>query len=766
MIFYGSIGFGQDPGDLIWKASVGWHVHSVSSANDVDGDGYSDLFVGSGNNLAYCLSGGGPDKGSIIWSWNVTMEVWSVTTLSDINGDGINDCLAGTGNDTLYCFSGKPTYGLTEILWSNPTNGTIWTVAQIGDLNGDGINDCLAGSADDKVYGYSGSDGQKLWSYTDIAVGDILTVRSIPDVNGDGKEDCLAGGHGNRILCISGGSSGTGELLWYYKIFAPTGASVLSVTSIQDVNGDGVADCLASGLHEKIYCLSGASQGKADLIWSYSTGANVLSVESISDVDGDGLSDCLAGGLDDKVFCISGDTGNLIWSYSTTETVFDVDRISDVNGDGIEDCIAGAGDNKVHCIDGKTGVKLWTGDTPVGSVICVTSISDISGNGVPDVIGGSDDSYVYVFEGGEVVKETLSTPNTPSGPSEVKVGTAAEFSTGGSESNLGHTVEYRFDWGNGNISNWGTATCNYTYFTVGSYSIKAQARCSIHTNVTSGWSSGKTVTISGHKLQISVQGSGTVSQEPDKTTYNHNETVTLNATPSSEYQFDHWEGDVTGKNSRIDCVMDSDKEVTAYFTQIPESISTPDTPEGPVSGQINQELSYTAQGAESNLGHAVEYRFDWGDGRFSDWNGQIQEHSWQSEGNYLVKAQARCSQHSDIVSIWSEGLSVHISSTGIEKMETSQIPTHFYLYQNYPNPFNSETCITFQVSQSCSVKLEIFNMSGDFIKKFPGGYYTAGKYRVYWDSKSDSKKSLPTGLYFYRLQAGSYNSVKTMIYLK
>lgn len=598
LIFYGTLSFAQEGGDLIWKTSVGWHVHSVSSAGDVNNDGYSDLFIGSGNNLTYCLSGGGLNKGTIIWSWNVTMDVWSVTSLSDINGDGVNDCLAGTGNDTLYCFSGKPTSGMTEILWSYPTNGDIWSVAPIGDLNGDGINDCLAGSADDKVYCYSGSNGRRLWSYRDVA--DILAVRSIPDVDGDGKEDCLAGGHGNRVLCISGGSSGTGKLLWYYKIYAPVGSSVLSVASIEDVDGDGIADCLASGLHEKIYCISGASRGKADLIWGYPTGAKVLSVESISDVNGDGIADCLAGGLDDKVFCISGGTGKLIWSYSTVHTVFDVDRISDVNGDGIEDCIAGEGDNKVHCIDGKFGTKLWSSST-FGSVVCVTSISDISGNGVQEVIGGSDDSYVYVYEGGEGIEEVLSTPDIPTGPSEVMVGTAVEFSTGGSE---------------------------------------------------------------------------------------------------------------------------------------------------------------------SNLGHSVEYRFDWGDGNFSGWDDQTQQYSWQSEGYYLVKAQARCALHPDIKSDWSEGLSVHISSTEVEQIETSEIPTKFYLYQNYPNPFNNKTCITFQLQQFCSVQLEIFNMSGDIVKKFPRSNYTAGKYRIYWNSKNDSKQPLPSGLYFYRLQAGSYHSVRTMLYVK
>ncbi len=761
LMMYESKAISQNPGDLIWSRSVGLNANSISSAGDVNLDGFADLFVGSENDLVYCLSG---KDGSILWSWNVTMDIWSVAALSDVNGDGINDCLAGTANDTVYCFSGKPINGVTEIIWAKPTNGRIETVATISDLDGDGINDCLTGGRDNIVRCYSGSSGQLLWLYTDYHC--IKTVCSIPDVNGDNKDDCLAGGHGDRVLCISGASSGSpGELLWYYKINKPDGASVLSVAPIEDVNGDGVADCLAGGLHEKIYCISGASQGEADVLWIYPTSATIESVASIADVDGDGFDDCLAGGFDDIVYCISGNTGELIWSYSAAETVFDVKSILDVNGDGIDDCIAGAGDDFVHCIDGKTGKKLWTGST-VGSVICVTSIPDISGNGAPDVVGGSDDSYVYVFEGGEEIIESISVPDSPTGPSKVTVGTAAEFSTSGAESNLGHTVQYCFDWGDGNMSEWGAASRQYTYLITGTYDVRAQVRCKIHTEVLSDWSAARTVTVSGHTLEISVQGSGTVTRDPDKSSYNHNETVTLTAHPSSEYQFDQWGGDITSTNPTVDCIMDADKEVTAYFSQIQGSVSAPSIPEGPVAGQVNEVLEYTASDAESNLGHELEYRFDWGDGSFSEWNGQTQEHSWQSEGNYQVKAQARCSEHTQDVSEWSEALSVNISSTGIEKVGSSQRPAHFSLVQNYPNPFNSETCITFQLPQPCSVELEIFNTSGELIKRFPGGYYTAGTYRVYWNCKSDTEQPLPSGLYFYRLQAGDFRSIKNMIYLK
>jgi outer membrane protein assembly factor BamB len=411
VIFISGNLMGQNGGDLIWQSSADWVVNSIASTNDANGDGVPDVFAGSADYRAYCFSGSG---NGILWSWNFGAEVNTVASIPDINGDGVNDCLAGGLDNTVYCLSGKPDHkGLTEILWSQPVNWHVWTLATIGDVDGDGIRECLAGAGDNTVYCFDGAFGDLLWSYMDTA--DILTVHAIPDVNSDGYEDCLVGGHGNRVLCISGGSEGNGELLWYYMIFPPEGTSVLSVAPIEDVNGDGIADCLASGLHELVYCISGASSGQADLIWSYPTGANVFSVASISDVNGDGFPDCLAGGVSDKVFCISGHTGTLIWSFPTAETVYDVNNISDVNGDGFEDCVAGGADNKIHCINGKAGNQLWEREAG-GTVRCVEAIPDLNRNGLNDVIAGSDDSYIYAVEGGTSTTEVLFDPSVSGKP--------------------------------------------------------------------------------------------------------------------------------------------------------------------------------------------------------------------------------------------------------------------------------------------------------------------------------------------------------------
>jgi hypothetical protein len=91
---------------------------------------------------------------------------------------------------------------------------------------------------------------------------------------------------------------------------------------------------------------------------------------------------------------------------------------------------------------------------------------------------------------------TVSTPNTPSGPSSGQVDESLPFSTSGSACSQGHSVQYRFDWGNGNYSNWSSATStSYSYSSAGTYQVKAQARCASSTSVVSNWSGAKTVVV-------------------------------------------------------------------------------------------------------------------------------------------------------------------------------------------------------------------------------------------------------------------------------
>jgi hypothetical protein len=91
--------------------------------------------------------------------------------------------------------------------------------------------------------------------------------------------------------------------------------------------------------------------------------------------------------------------------------------------------------------------------------------------------------------------EMVSDPTNPSGPSNGRVGQELTFTTGGSTSNSGHTVEYQFDWGDGSQSDWGPATRSHSYYNSGAVHVKARGRCRIHSEIISGWSETTLVTI-------------------------------------------------------------------------------------------------------------------------------------------------------------------------------------------------------------------------------------------------------------------------------
>jgi len=135
----------------------------------------------------------------------------------------------------------------------------------------------------------------------------------------------------------------------------------------------------------------------------------------------------------------------------------------------------------------------------------------------------------------------------------------------------------------------------------------------------------KTVTahfqLTSHTLTLIVVPTegGSVTKNPDKTEYTYGDQVALTATPNAGYKFDHWSGDLTGNVNPVTITMDDDKTVTAHFVKIPEVVSKPAKPAGSEKGYRAQLLTFSAYGSVSNLGHNVEYQFDWGDGNLSNW---------------------------------------------------------------------------------------------------------------------------------------------------
>ena len=90
------------------------------------------------------------------------------------------------------------------------------------------------------------------------------------------------------------------------------------------------------------------------------------------------------------------------------------------------------------------------------------------------------------------------------------------------------------------------------------------------------------------------------------------------------------------------------------------------------------------------------------------------------------------------------------------------IPAVFGLKQNYPNPFNPETKINFDIPSNSSVTLKIYDIKGSLINTIVNNQtFTAGYYSVAFNASS-----LPSGVYYYRLESGSFVETKKMLLIK
>ncbi|MFQ6613174.1 MAG: N-acetylmuramoyl-L-alanine amidase, partial [Fidelibacterota bacterium] len=96
-------------------------------------------------------------------------------------------------------------------------------------------------------------------------------------------------------------------------------------------------------------------------------------------------------------------------------------------------------------------------------------------------------------------------------------------------------------------------------------------------------------------------------------------------------------------------------------------------------------------------------------------------------------------------------------------IEFGEQPSRFALYQNYPNPFNSTTTLHYDLPENLSVKLTIFNLRGQEVKTVVNEDQHSGYKKIQWDGTDQQGQRVSTGIYLYRIDMGTYSSVKKMV---
>ncbi len=473
--------------------------HSVSTAGDVDGDGYADLIVGAD----YFDSGQADEGRAYVYHGSEAglagAPAWiaesdqpgaqfgvPVSTAGDVNGDGYADVIVGAcsyDNDQIdegrvYVYHGSD-QGLDETpAWTAEGNqeGAAYgcSASTAGDVNGDGYADVVVGAylldngaADEGgVYVYRGS-GAGLsaapdWTAEGGQAGANfgVSVSTAGDVDGNGYADITIGAYHfdngetdeGRAYLYHGSDQGLDESPAWTAESDQAGAEFgRSVSTAGDVNGDGYADLIvgarrADNIEEnegRAYVYHGSSTGLAATpAWTVeSNQANAYFAHSVStagDVNGDGYADVVVGAYahdngqtdEGRAYAYHGSAGGLAatagWTSESgqagAEFGFSASTAGDINGDGYADVIVGADrfDNG-HTDEGAAFVyhgsaaglstaAAWTAESDQADARfggAVATAGDVNGDGYADVVvgaplfdnGETDEGQVYVYRG-------------------------------------------------------------------------------------------------------------------------------------------------------------------------------------------------------------------------------------------------------------------------------------------------------------------------------------------------------------------------------
>ena len=103
-------------------------------------------------------------------------------------------------------------------------------------------------------------------------------------------------------------------------------------------------------------------------------------------------------------------------------------------------------------------------------------------------------------------------------------------------------------------------------------------------------------------------------------------------------------------------------------------------------------------------------------------------------------------------------------TVGIESEDI--LPLKFAVHANYPNPFNPITKISFDLPEFSPTEVTVWNMLGQKVATLYSGDLPSGRHTITFNARNDNGIVLPSGLYFYRVESGSFVATKKMMLLK
>jgi outer membrane protein assembly factor BamB/uncharacterized protein YceK len=461
-------------GTLLWKYNTGGCNDASPAIADVDLDGELEVIVpASSPYKVYCFNG---TTGEVEWSRSTGYPncIDSPPAVADVDNDNKPEVIFGTFYGYVFCLNGED----GSICWQKNlgTNSYIQSEPNILDLNNDGQLDIVVAqyAGDCRIYALKGDDGSTLW-YSDEPQDYMYHGGSFADIDEDGKPEIAIGSYDSHVYVVNGED---GSLKWDYTASNYIGAP----TSIADLNNDGHLEIVFASDN-----ILGVLSYTGSLIWSYPTGGSIFRGASIADIDGNGILDVAFGSSDGKLRVLKGNNGQVVWNYDLQAhygNTYDIDHapvIADFNNDGKLD---------IFVVGGYGSSSPPTNNHGRAYVL---SAGDGTGPGWPMFRHDLRHSGCFGIN---------QPPEAPiiNGPTNGTVNVEYTFSIGPITDPEGDSIYCKWDWGDGNITDWlgpyasGQIICaSHMWTQPGVYEIRAKLKDTY--GAESNWSEPHTITI-------------------------------------------------------------------------------------------------------------------------------------------------------------------------------------------------------------------------------------------------------------------------------
>ncbi|MBE2255247.1 MAG: choice-of-anchor D domain-containing protein [Ignavibacteria bacterium] len=526
------------------------------------------------------------------------------------------------------------------------------------------------------------------------------------------------------VLTISGTPRDTNSnvgLIWWEGVVPDnpfTSADDLSIKSlkqINDVNGDGVNDIIATTDNYYTLCYNGNASVTADVLWAFNTGTNNNNSGSVpyddamqvrTDVDGDGIQDVVIGcaGGNEFVYTLSGRTGKVIWAYGdsinfSNGDINGIDVRKDYNGDGVNDVLASASGQ-----DGATPGRR--------TVFCLNGIN-----------------------GNVIFQYPLSTPFLYSVISMPNGGAIANNNNGG--------PYYVNGFNNSGVGTWTFNSTGNIYNMKQINDINGDGQADILAYADSGILFGSMTAINGANGNLIWRKGfgqkvfGQISIFPDNIS-------SIFSGPRILYKIDNRDGAEIW-NATLDNTYILGAAIVGRVNSI-----FPDAVAATTLGNKVYILSSTGQ---------ILFTYEFGSGGNSTAAERV------TGLKNINPMQLGMNNSDEIVAGSRDGRIICFSGgwylEGNVNPVSNVIPEKFVLSQNYPNPFNPETKISFGIPKNSLVRLKVYDMLGREVASLVNENLSAGMYEYTFTGSN-----LSSGVYFYKLDAGNFTETKRMLLVK